>query len=327
MMELTNTEAFILATGALLFGIVLLIRGGNWAIDGAVYVAQHFGISPLVVGFTILAFGTSLPELIVSVNANIHGSPGIAFGNVLGSNIANILLVIGATAVVATIHAAPRDLIRDLGMMLFATVMLLGLMLQGDISRWAGVSMVLILAVYTLWQYIMARKGHIEAELADTPEFKSMKSAVFFLIAGMIFIACGAEFLVRGASVSAEVIGVPEAVIALSIIAIGTSLPELSTCLIAARKGHADLILGNIIGSNVFNIMMIIGVTAIVKPLSTADIAPQLVDLDIWITAGVSVFFTALLLLFRKINKPMGYSFLAAYIIYICAIFALYMAN
>lgn len=325
MMEMTNTEAFVLALGALFFGIVLLIRGGNWAIDGAVFVARHIGISPLVVGFTILAFGTSLPELIVSVNANIHGSPEIAFGNVLGSNIANILLVIGATAAVATLHAVPRDLLRDLGMMILATALLAILMMNGVISRWAGTSMVLLLLVYTLWQYIMAKKGHIEAELVEEPEFKNMRSAILYLAIGMACIAGGAEFLVRGASISAIVIGVPEAVIALSVIAIGTSLPELSTCLIAARKGHTDLILGNIIGSNVFNILMIIGVTAMIKPLTTEDVAPQLVDLDIWITMGVSVLFTAILLIFRKVHQFTGYAFLAAYIAYIVAIFALYM--
>lgn len=322
---MANSEAFVLALGALIFGIILLIRGGNWAIDGAVYVTRHIGISPLVVGFTVLAFGTSMPELIVSIDANIHGSPEIAFGNVLGSNIANILLVLGATATIATLHAVPRDLIRDLTMMIFATAILTGLMINGDISRWAGTSMVLMLIVYTLWQYIMAKKGHIEVEVIDEPEFKNMPTAIMFLLGGMAFIAAGAEFLISGASVSAEIMGVPEAVIALSIIALGTSLPELSTCVIAARKGHTDLILGNIIGSNVFNILMIIGVTAIIKPLTTEHIAPQLVDLDIWITLGVSVLFTAILLLFRKINKPAGYIFMALYAAYIFAIFALYM--
>lgn len=327
MMELTTTEAFILAIGALGLGMIMLIRGGNWTIDAAVYIARHLGVSPLVVGFTIVAFGTSLPELIVSINANFHGSPGIAIGNVLGSNIANILLVLGAAALFATLTALPRRLARDLFMMLGATVALLALMHTDTIGRLAGGGFIAALLGYVLWQYVGAMKGPLAVEDVEEPEFNSMAASISFLLAGLAFIAIGAEFLVRGATVSATVLGVPDAVIGLSVIAIGTSLPELSTCIIAARKKQTDLILGNIIGSNVFNIMMIIGLTALVEPIDMSAVAPQLANLDIWVTLGVSIAFVALVFLYKKLERRTGILFLTAYFAYIIAIYALSMAQ
>lgn len=323
-MELTVTEALILAIGSLGLGMVMLIRGGNWTIDSAIYIAKHFGISPLVVGFTIVAFGTSFPELLVSVSANFHGSPGIALGNVLGSNLANILLVIGSTAVVATIFAVPRALIRDLVMMILATALLAVLMVTGEeIGRAAGCAMVVVLILYVLWQYHMARRGEIPVEEIESSVFKTLPSSLVFLLAGLVFIALGAEFLVRGAKISATVIGVPEDVIGLSVIAVGTSLPELSTCLIAARRKQTDIILGNIIGSNVFNILMIIGITAFVKPIAMAGVSPQLVHFDIWLVLAVSVVFTLILLFYRKVNRFLGIAFVSSYILYIIGIYAL----
>lgn len=326
MMELTSTEAFILALGALGLGIVMLIRGGNWTIDAAVYIAKHFGISPLLVGFTIVAFGTSLPELIVSINANYHALPGIAVGNVVGSNIANILLVIGATAIFTTLHAIPRKILRDMMAMIVASAFFTAMMLYGEINRTVGIGMLVALVVYTTWQYMMASKGAIEVDVEDIDDtnFKNMRSAFLFLLAGLAGIALGAEMLVRGAKVSATVIGVPEDVIALSVIALGTSLPELSTCLIAAKRGQSDLVIGNIIGSNVFNIMMIIGATAATKALFIHEMAEQMVKIDIWVMLGVSVLFTALLLCYKKINQFIGTVFLLGYIGYIGLIYALY---
>ncbi len=323
--SMTSTEAFMLALGSLGLGVIMLIRGGNWTIDASVYVARQIGVSPLVVGFTIVAFGTSLPELVVSINANLSGVPEIAIGNVLGSNIANILLVIGCTALFATIVAVPRELVRDLVIMMSCTVFLTGLMLYGTITPLMGGAMLGALIVMTFWQYKKALKGEINIEQVDDPEFVNIKSSAIFLLLGLVFIALGAEFLIRGAQVTASVIGVPEAVIGLSVIAIGTSLPELSTCIIAARKGQPGIILGNIIGSNVFNILMIVGATAAVKTLSTADMAPQLVNMDIWVVLGVSLLFTLILLLYKKINRALGIAFLTAYIAYIVLIFAIYM--
>lgn len=326
-MTLSTEEIFILSLGALGLGMYLLFKGGDWTIDSAVFIAKKFGISPMVIGFTIVAFGTSLPELIVSVNANLAGSPGIAIGNVIGSNVANILLVVGVTAFFATLVAVPREILRDMVMMLVASFLMLALMLHGNISMFGGGLMIGVLLAYVIYQYVMASKGKIEVEDVEAPAYKSMWQGVLFLILGLVAIAAGAEFLVRGAKVSATIIGVPEAVIGLSVIAIGTSLPELSTCVIAAMKKQSDIVIGNILGSNVFNILMIIGATALIKPIAEESIVPQILTLDIWVMLGVAIIFSLILMTYKKINKPIGIIFVGAYIFYIGLIYALYLSR
>lgn len=326
-MTYTNEELLILSIGALGLGMYLLFKGGDWTIDAAVYIAKRLGVSPLVIGFTIVAFGTSLPELLVSVNANLTGSPGIAIGNVIGSNIANILFVVGTTALFATLVAVPRALMRDIVMMMLSSILMLGFMFHGHINVVAGGVMIAILSAYVLWQYTMASKGKIEIEELDETKYNHFIHGLIFLLLGLVAIAAGAEFLVRGAKVSATIIGVPEDVIGLSVIALGTSLPELSTCIIAAMKRQSDIVIGNILGSNVFNILMIIGVTAIVKPIEQSAIAPQVLTLDIWVMIGVSALFSVLLLTMKKINKPMGIIFVAGYVFYIGLIYALYLSK
>lgn len=326
-MTYTNEELLILAVGALGLGMYLLFKGGDWTIDAAVYIAKRLGVSPLVIGFTIIAFGTSLPELLVSVNANLAGSPGIAIGNVIGSNIANILFVVGTTALFATLVAVPRELMRDIIMMLLSSLLMLGFMFHGHINMVAGGVMIAILTVYVLWQYTMASKGKIEVEELDETRYNHFVHGLIFLLLGLFAIAAGAEFLVRGAKVSATIIGVPEDVIGLSVIALGTSLPELSTCVIAALKRQSDIVIGNILGSNVFNILMIIGLTAIVKPIEQSAIAPQVLTLDIWVMLGVSALFSVLLLTIKKINKPVGIVFVTGYVFYIGLIYALYLSK
>lgn len=325
MMEFLVVDAFLLALGALGLGMVLLIKGGAWTVDAAVYIARHFGVSPLLVGFTIVAFGTSLPELIVSINASFHDLPGIAVGNVIGSNIANILLVVGVTALFGTLSVTSKAINRDLIAMMIATIFLMAMLYHGVINQIVGIGMLGMLIAYTFWQYVMAKKGELPVEDIEEPEFKSMLLAVLFLIAGLIAISAGAEFLVRGARVSATIIGVPEDVIALSIIALGTSLPELSTCVIAALRKQTDIVLGNIIGSNVFNIMMIIGATAASRPILSESLAPQIISFDMWVTFGVSALFTAILLSYGKINKLIGGVFTIGYVTYMGALYVLYI--
>ncbi len=326
-MEILTITSLPFALGAMLIGIALLIYGGNWTIDAAVHVAKRLGMPPLIVGFTILAFGTSLPELIVSVFANLGGSPGIAIGNVIGSNIANMLMVIGVTALFVTLHTISKAVIKDLIMMLVSTSILAGLLLFGEIGRLAGLAMLFFLCAYIFLQYKMSGKGEMPPEEMEEPTFSSERKAYFFLITGMLSIALGAEFLVRGAVFSAAAIGVPEAVIALSVIALGTSLPELSTCIIAAKKGQSEIVLGNIIGSNVFNILMIIGATALIKPISQGTFTVQLIDFDIWILTLVSTIF-ALILIFRgKITRINGIIFCAAYMLYNVYIYAIYIGG
>lgn len=323
-MDLSNPEVFILALGAMGLGIVMLIRGGDWTIDSAVYIARKIGVSPLIVGFTIVAFGTSLPELVISINANLKDSPGIALGNVLGSNIANILLVCGAAAMISTLSVQTSEILNDTLAMIGATIAMAGIFLMGIITQSVGMAMFGALILYVVFQYYMALKGEKHVDDVEEPEFKQDWMAYLFLLLGLVFIAIGAEFLVRGAQVSATFLGVPEAVIALSLIALGTSLPELSTCIAAALKKQSDIIIGNIIGSNVFNILMIIGVTAMIKPIDIGLAGPEIVGRDMWITIGVTLIFALWILLFKSLGKLTGLFFVLGYLIYILAIYGLY---
>lgn len=314
-MDLSNYDLFVLSAGAILFGLVLLIKGGDWTIDAAVFLAERTGLSPLFIGATIISFGTSVPELFTSVNANLQGFAGISLGNILGSNIANILLVLGATAIVFSIEGKPRDLIKDLAMMLLATAIMTYGMLTGIFSVWLGLVMFGILVAFVGYQYAT---NTLELEPTDdegeSPMIDSMNMALVALLGGLAALAIGSEMLVKGAVVSGTIIGVPEAIIGLTVVAFGTSLPELSTCIAAARKRSVGLILGNIIGSNTFNILSILALTAIIKPL---EVVPVLAGFQLWATVIISVAFAIWMLTVGKITKLTGYVMVAAYIVFV----------
>ncbi|WP_341366056.1 calcium/sodium antiporter [Yoonia sp. BS5-3] len=316
-MDISSYDLFVLAAGAILFGLFLLIKGGDWTIDAAVFIAERTGLSPLFIGATILSFGTSVPELFASVNANLAGYPGISLGNVLGSNIANILLVLGATATILTVEGKAKDLIKDLVMMLIATAILVYGMMTGQFSLVLGLIMFAILVGFVGYQYAT---NTLELEEEDDDEdgagIQTMKGALIILLGGLLALAVGSEMLVKGAVVTGRIIGVPEAIIGMTVVAFGTSLPELSTCISAARKRSLGLILGNIIGSNTFNILSIIALTAIIKPL---PVDPVLTGLQMWATVAVSVGFTAWMLTIGKITKPVGYAMVGAYVIFTLA--------
>jgi cation:H+ antiporter len=237
LFELSTYELFVLSAGAMAFGLYLLIKGGDWMIEGAVFLAKSTGLSPLFIGATIISFGTSVPELFTSVNANLSGYPGIALGNVLGSNVANILLVLGATAFIFNVTANPRHLAKDLGMMLVATAILTVGMLTDSFSRSFGLGMFAILVTFVYYQYktdSLPLEDDDDAD--DAPMIETMKGAVLVLLGGVIALAVGSELLVQGAVQTGTALGVPEAVIGMTVVAFGTSLPELSTCIAAARK-------------------------------------------------------------------------------------------
>lgn len=326
-MEVGFIEAFILAGGAIGFGSMLLVKGGDWTVDGAVYIAQRFGISQLIIGFTILAFGTSLPELIVSILSNLRGSPGIAIGNVLGSNIANIAFIIGFVAMLSPLVKKSKAIARDLIFMVLVTLGFAAIFITHNLTFYPGLAMVALLVAYVIYQYYAATHGEEAPDDSDEdqPEFNSMGRALLFLFLGLGAIAIGAEFLVRGARIGAVAAGVPESVIALSLVAFGTSLPELSTSLIAAKKGHSDMVFGNIIGSNVFNILLIMGVASMIKPITQGTFAPQLVNFDIWVTVGVSLAFAAILLARKSIGRVLGTVMFLGYILYNIYIYAIYV--
>ncbi|KJZ20153.1 calcium/sodium antiporter [Loktanella sp. S4079] len=315
-MTLPSYDLFVLAAGAILFGLYLLVKGGDWTIDAAVFIAQRTGLSPLFIGATILSFGTSVPELFTSVNANLSGFPGIALGNVLGSNIANILLVLGATAIICQIEGKAKDLIKDLAMMLLATAILTYGMIVGVFSFLLGVVMFAILVGFVFYQY---KTDSLDVEIEEDDDecsITSMKAGIVVLLLGLAALAIGSEMLVKGAVVTGTLIGVPEAIIGMTVVAFGTSLPELSTCLAAARKRSFGMILGNIIGSNTFNILSIVALTAIIKPL---EVTPVLMGMQLWATVIVAVGFAVWMLTVGKITKFAGIIMVGSYIAFTIA--------
>ena len=306
-MELTGYNLGVLAIGSVVAGIWLLVLAGGWTIDSAVAIARRAQLSRVFIGATIIAFGTSVPELFTSVNANLTGFPGISLGNIIGSNIANVLLVIGAAALVTTLAVTPSKVFKDIGIMLLATVIFIAGMLTGVFERWMGLLMFGLLVGFVVWQYVNNEIDTSEVEDVEMPAGR----AALLLVGGIAGLAVGSELLVRGAVVAGQVIGVPEAVIGMTAVAIGTSLPELTASLSAAAKGETDLMFGNILGSNTFNILSIVALTAIIKPL---DVEPVLLGFDLWFMVAVTVGFAALLAAGVKITRTFGIAFLAAYV-------------
>lgn len=304
------------------FGLVGLIVGGELLVRGAVSAAKSFGISPMVIGLTLVGFGTSTPELVTSLQAALSGSSGIAIGNVVGSNIGNILLILGIAAMLAPVAVDSRAFKRDSAVMVFATVLCLGVVLLGHVSREVGVGFVVALAAYlafTLWSERKANGTPAaavyegEAEAIPGPDL-SLKAAIFIALAGLVVTIFGARFLVSGAVSIAQAAGLSEAVIGLTIVAIGTSMPELVTSVIAVRKGQGEVALGNVLGSNIFNILGILGVTAIVQPMA---VPVEIARLDIWVMCGA----TLVLLVFARtgwtISRREGGLFVLAYAAYL----------
>lgn len=333
---LTAPEAIILSLSAIFAGIIILIKGGDWTIDSSIFVAERFKVSPLLIGFTIVAFGTSLPELIVSMNANAKGFPGLSVGNVVGSNIANILCVLGLTAVFATVRfEKSRQSVADSFVLLGSTLALTWLVMQEVITSVHGLLMVVFLFSYVVWQYKTSQKEMKEKKaksktkaktkmLKDMEEyehehassFRSLSSAVLFLLLGLISIALGAEVLVRGAVLGAKTLGVSELVIGLTIVALGTSLPELVTCIAAAKKKQSSIVIGNVIGSGVFNILSIIGLTAAFSPIDVSSVSARLMQVDIWILLAVTFAFVFYLLGVRRFGRLEGILMFLTYCVF-----------
>ena len=303
-------------------GLLGLVAGGEMLVRGAVSAARSWGISPMVIGLTLVGFGTSTPELVTSLQAALSGASGIAIGNVVGGNIGNILLIIGVAAVLAPVAVDPAAFKRDGTVVALATLMCLGVVLWGQIDRLIGAGFVLCLAVYlifTLWSERQSGGGPaapVYEGAADTVPGPDMTvgRAIWLAVLGLIVTILGARFLVSGAVSIAQLLGMSETVIGLTIVAIGTSMPELVTAVIAVRKGQADVAFGNVIGSNIFNILGILGVTAIVQPMA---IPPEIMRLDIWVLC----FATVLLLVFARtgltVSRREGGMCLLAYVIYL----------
>lgn len=287
-------------------GLVALFFGGEYLVRGASAVARHFRLSPMVIGLTIVGFGTSAPELLVSVQAALAGQPAIAIGNVLGSNIANILLILGVSAVIAPLLIPVRKLWRDLGFMLAATASVWFMLLDGQVTRMEGAILALGLIAFLTTAFLTGKVDEEEATLGDIPQWKAWAMT----LGGLVVLVIGARLLVDSATEIARAFGVSEAVIGLTIVAVGTSLPELATSAIAAIRKQTEIAVGNVVGSNIFNIFSILGITALITPIP-AD--PRFAAIDMPWVAATAVGLTILAVILGGLPRIAGVLLLAAY--------------
>ncbi|MFN5996187.1 MAG: sodium:calcium antiporter [Paracoccaceae bacterium] len=288
-------------------GLVGLVAGGELLVRGASTIARAFHLSPLLIGLTIVGFGTSAPELIVSVQAALAGQPAIAIGNVLGSNIGNILLILGVSALIAPLIIPGRKLWRDLGFMLLATGTIWIMLLDGNVTRLDGIILLAGLIVFLVIAFRVG-SGHPPQDSADPlgPAWKPWAITG----AGLVLLVIGARFLVDSASTIARDYGISEAVIGLTVVAVGTSLPEMATSIIAAFRKHTEIAVGNIVGSNIFNIFGILGVTALIAPIP-AEARFAAIDMP-WVAAS-AIGLTVVAFVLGGLPRIAGLGLLAAY--------------
>lgn len=302
-------------------GLALLILGGDALVRGAVAAARRFGVSPLVIGLTLVGFGTSTPELVTSIEAALIGAPGIAVGNVVGSNIANILLILGLAAMILPLKADRRAFMRDGGVLVASSILCAGAVMAGYVARPVGGLFVLGLVAYIAYTYLKERKGGDPAavvhagEAAALPEAKMPLWLSLLLCAvGLGLTILGAGLLVDGSVALATSLGVSETVIGLTIVAVGTSMPELVTSVMAAIRRQPDVAFGNIVGSNIYNTLGILGATAVVVPI---PVPPEIIHFDIWAMLGVTGLLVAFTVTGWRLTRLEGGVLLALYVAYL----------
>jgi len=304
-----------------LLGLALLGLGGDLLVRGAVGIAERLRVSPLFTGLVLVGFGTSMPELVTSLTAALQGSPGIAIGNVVGSNIANILLILGLTAIILPIPADPRSFRRDAPMLAIATVVCLVVVETGHIGRFSGVLFLALLTSYLVYTYRTEIKRPDASALIHEQQGKLLEPgarpgiiSALLALAGLAGIIAGARLLVTSSVEIATALGVSDSVIGLTVVAVGTSLPELATSVVAALKRQTDIALGNIIGSNIFNILGILGTTVLVKPIR---IPQDVVTFDAWVLLGVTGLLLYYALTDARLSRSEGAVFLVLYASYL----------
>ena len=278
----------------LALGFLFLVKGADWFVEGSSGIADKFGIPQLVIGLTIVAMGTSAPEAAVSITASLKGTADIAVGNVVGSNILNILIILGISSVITSIAVAKTTVRYEIPIMLLSTFLLMGFGMQGGtINLWEGIILWLCFIGYLSYMFVMVKKGEMVAEEVATTQ-KPVWQLLIWGLVGLGLIIWGSDLTVDAATSLAKRFGMSERFIGLTVVALGTSLPELFTSVSAARKGKADIAIGNIVGSNVFNILFIIGTSSLIIPIIFE--ASFLIDSFVAVAAGVILW----LCVFRK---------------------------
>lgn len=304
----------------LILGLVTLIVGGEFLVRGAVGIAKKFQISTLVIGMTVISFGTSAPELFVSIGAALDGNAEIAIGNVIGSNVANLALVLGMTVLILPIIVDRNSKVIDWPMMMLATILFALFAMDSHIARYEGGILFAILVAFTFFLIRNSRRRNkqLAVEVAeDDDEISKVKDPIWkalgFTLIGLVALYFGSEWLVNGAVDIAESLGMEKRVIAVTVVAFGTSVPELVTSLVAAFKKETDISIGNLIGSNIFNIMAVVGITSIIQPMPVEDKA---IHFDMWWVVIIAAALLPMMLIGKRIGRFKGALLVGSYIAY-----------
>jgi cation:H+ antiporter len=298
----------------ILIGFVLLIGGAEYLVRGAVAIANKLKIPPVIVGLTIVAFGTSTPEFVVSIKAAFNGASGISIGNIVGSNIANIFLILGVTSVIYPIVCKKEEFIRDYRFLLFVTVLFSVLAMTGTFVTWHGILMLSILFGFIYFNYKNSKDSEPSEDAISPLANKNWGIVVLVTCAGLAAIMYGSDLLVKGAIEVARILGVSEEIIGLTIVAVGTSLPELATTVVAAIRKQNGVALGNIVGSNIWNIVFIMGLTS---SIIDVDVPRQFMLYDIWVMVAATFILLPMMISQSKLSRGEGAFFLLLYTGYI----------
>ncbi|WP_085852324.1 calcium/sodium antiporter [Palleronia marisminoris] len=297
----------------LILGLVLLVAGGEALVRGAVALANRLGVSPLLIGLTVVGFGTSTPELVTSLQAAFAGAPGLAVGNIVGSNIANILLILGVAAMLSPVAVSRDAFRRDGGALILATVATTVIVVTGVLGRVGGAVLLGGLIAYIVVAYRMDRKTPTPPQDELTIEMPLWRASLY-AVGGIALTILGARFLVSSATEIATAAGVSDTLVGLTIVAVGTSLPELVTAVMAAIRKQGDIAFGNVLGSNIYNVLGILGVTALARPL---EVPAEIANFDIWVMGAATLILAAVAITGWKVTRGEGAGLVALYAAYI----------
>ncbi|WGE32011.1 calcium/sodium antiporter [Actinobacillus genomosp. 2] len=314
------------ASLAIVIGLILLVWSADKFVEGAASSARHFGMSPLLIGIVIVGFGTSAPEMLVSASSALKGASGIALGNAYGSNITNIALILGITALIKPIIVASEVIKKELPILILITLVSVYMLFDAQVTQMEAVILLAIFAIYmgwTIWVAVRSKDDTLAQSESLNEERLPIGKALFWVVIGLLFLMASSQLLVWGAVEVAKYFGVSDLVIGLTIVAVGTSLPELASSIIAARKGESDLALGNIVGSNLFNTLAVVGIAGTIEPM---QVEAEVFSRDMLVMLALTVLLLLFAFSFRKqpgrINRVEGTILFACYVAY-----TLYLLN